>query len=82
MQMNIKCIFIVYICFARAVEETYRDEEVNPPLPLTRRNLDHCPCCNMAVWDGEPYKRDIPRLVCDINFFPPLLSVIQMYESS
>eukprot|EP00918_Siedleckia_nematoides_P069664 GHVU01151913.1.p1 GENE.GHVU01151913.1~~GHVU01151913.1.p1 ORF type:complete len:284 (+),score=33.39 GHVU01151913.1:100-951(+) len=47
----------------RAVEETYRDEEVNPPLPLTRRNLDHCPCCNMAVWDGEPYKRDIPRYV-------------------
>ncbi len=51
--------------FFRAKEEEYREEDINPPLQLTKRDLPHCPCCKLATWDGENFKEAIPRY--DLN---------------
>ena len=44
-------------------ETAYTEDDIRPTLVLTKREFDHCPSCQMAIWDGEPYKPEIPRHV-------------------
>ena len=59
----------ISICLFRLKEEEYGPQEIRPALQPTDRNLPHCPCCKLAVWDGENYKEKIPRSVIFVLTF-------------